>query len=277
MALRIDRETGAAIVNADSMQVYRDLRILTARPSEAEERLAPHLLFGEIDGAVNFSVGLYEARAREILATHLGPLVFVGGTGLYFRALTEGLSDIPPVPEEARARVRAGAEGRETAELHAELARLDPATAARLRPSDRQRVLRALEVFVATGRSLTAFQDRRSEPALKGGEWRGLFLAPDREALRRRIAARFAEMLAAGALDEVAKLAARGLDPALPVMRAHGAPHLMAHLRGEMSLDEAAALSVRDTRAYAKRQFTWARHQLPQFQWITPDGAAPSH
>jgi len=274
LALRYARETGAAVVNADSMQLYRDLRVLTARPSVAEERLAPHLLFGEIDGAVNFSVGLYESRAREILATHPGPLVFVGGTGLYFRALTEGLSDIPPVPEETRARVRAEAEGRETAALHAELARLDAAAAARLRPSDRQRVLRALEVFCATGRSLATFQDRRGEPALKAGQWRGLFLAPDREALKQRIAERFAAMLAAGALGEVARLAARRLAPALPVMRAHGVPHLMAHLRGEMSLDAAAALSVRDTSAYAKRQFTWARHQLPGFEWIAPEAAS---
>jgi tRNA dimethylallyltransferase len=274
LALRFARQTGAVIVNADSMQLYRDLRILTARPSEAEERLAPHLLFGEIDGAVNFSAGLYAARAREILSEHPGPLVFVGGTGLYFRALTQGLSDMPPVPEFVRERVRAEAEGRETAQLHAELARLDPASAARLRPSDRQRLLRALEVFAATGRSLTAFQGRRGDPALKGGEWRGLFLAPDREALKRRIAERFAAMLAAGALDEAAGLAARKLDPALPVMRAHGAPHLMAHLRGEMSLDDAAALSVRDTRAYAKRQFTWARHQLPGFEWVTPQAAS---
>jgi tRNA dimethylallyltransferase len=268
------REHGATLVNADSMQVYRDLRVLTARPSEEEERLAPHLLFGEIDGAENFSVGRYDARAREILARAEGPVVFVGGTGLYFRALTQGLSDLPVVPDEVRARVRTEAEGRETASLHAKLARLDPASAARLRASDRQRILRALEVFAASGRSLTQFQNQRREPALKPGEWRGLFLAPDREALKRRIAERFAAMLEAGALAEVALLAARGLDPALPVMRAHGAPHLMAHLNGEISLDEAAALGVRDTKAYAKRQFTWARHQLPDFVWTAPEDAA---
>ncbi len=255
------------------MQVYRDLRLLTARPPVEEERLAPHLLFGAIDGAENFSVGRYEARAREILARVAGRIVFVGGTGLYFRALTQGLSDIPPVPDEVRARIRENAVGRETHELHAELGGADPATAARLRPSDRQRTLRALEVFAATGRSLTEFQNNRGAPALRAGEWRGLYLAPDREALKRRIAERFAAMLAVGALAEVAALAARGLDPALPIMRAHGAPHLMAHLRGEMSLDEAAALGVRDTKAYARRQFTWARHQLPDFAWVTPDEA----
>ncbi len=256
------------------MQVYRDLRVLTARPTPEEERLAPHLLFGEIDGADNFSVGRYEARAREILAATPGPLVFVGGTGLYFRALTLGLSEIPAVPDAVRVAVREAAESRRTPDLHTELGRLDPAAAERLRPSDRQRILRALEVFAATGLSLTAFQNRRGAPALKTGEWRGVFLAPQREGLKRRIAARFSEMLAAGALDEAARLAARGLDPALPVMRAHGAPHLMAHLRGEMSLEAAAALGVRDTMAYAKRQFTWARHQLPDFQWLAPDEAA---
>jgi len=255
------------------MQVYRDLSVLTARPAPEEERLATHLLFGEIDGAVNFSVGRYEACAREIIAANSGPLVFVGGTGLYFRALTVGLSKIPPVPDEVRAQVREAAEGRETPDLHAELARLDPASAARLRPSDRQRILRALEVVRATGQSLTAFQTLRAAPALGPDEWRGLFLAPEREALKRRIANRFADMLAAGALAEVARLAERRLDPALPVMRAHGVPHLLAHLRGEMPLDEAAALGVRDTKAYAKRQFTWARHQLPAFAWITPEDA----
>jgi tRNA dimethylallyltransferase len=274
LALAYARARGAVVVNADSMQVYSDLRILTARPFAAEEREAPHLLFGEIDGAVNFSVGRYDARVREILATSPGRLVFVGGTGLYFRALTQGLSDIPAVPEVVRMRVRGEAEGRDTPQLHAELARLDPAAATRLRSSDRQRILRALEVFHATGSSLTAFQNRRGAPALAAGEWRALFLAPDREVLKRRIATRFASMLDAGALDEVARLAARGLDPALPVMRAHGAPHLMAHLRGEMTLDAAATLGVRDTIAYAKRQFTWARHQLPGFEWLAPEAAA---
>jgi tRNA dimethylallyltransferase len=270
VALALAQRFGATIVNADSMQVYRDLRVLTARPTEAEERLAPHRLFGAIDGAINFSVGLYEAAARKIIAETEGPLIFVGGTGLYFRALTEGLSDMPAVPEEVRARVRSAAEGRETPELHAELARADPAAAERLRPSDRQRLLRALEVFHATGRSLTSFQSRRAAPALQPGVWRGLFLAPDRDALRRRIETRFMAMLENGALDEVARLAARRLDPALPVMRAHGVPHLLAHLSGEISLEEAARLGVRDTKAYAKRQFTWARHQLPDFQWVTP-------
>ena len=273
-ALTLAQKFGATIVNADSMQVYADLSLLTARPTRAEEGQAPHRLFGEIDGAVNFSVGRWARRAREILAgVGEGPVVFVGGTGLYFRALTEGLSDMPAVPEAVRTRVRGEAEGRPTPDLHARLAAADPETAARLRPSDRQRILRALEVFFATGRPLAAFQGARGEPALEAGTWCGLFLAPDRDALYRRIDDRFDAMLAEGALDEVLALARRNLDPALPVMRAHGVPHLIAHLEGRLSLAEAAGRGKADTRHYAKRQFTWARHQLAGFEWVTPEAA----
>jgi tRNA dimethylallyltransferase len=272
-ALALARRFAGTIVNADSMQVYRDLRVLTARPDPEEESLAPHRLFGEVDGAENFSVGRWAAAAALILAETPAPMLFVGGTGLYFRALTQGLSDIPSVPDDVRAKVRAQAEF-ETAEgLHARLAAVDPETAGRLRPSDRQRLLRALEVQAATGCSLAAFQSARRPPPLRPGEWAGLFLSPDRAALNARIELRFANMLREGALDEVADLARRGLDPALPVMRAHGAPHLMAHLDGRLSLPEAAALGVRDTRQYAKRQFTWARHQMPDFRWVAPEEA----
>jgi tRNA dimethylallyltransferase len=276
-ALRLAERFGATIVNADSMQVYADLRILTARPTRAEEGQAPHRLFGEIDGAVNFSVGRWARRAQEILAeTGDSRIIFVGGTGLYFRGLTEGLSDMPPVPEAVRARVRAEAEGRPTPELHAELAAADPETAARLRPSDRQRTLRALEVFAATGRPFAAFQGARAAPALETHEWSGLFLAPDREALYARIDARFEAMIAEGALDEVERLAQRKLDPALPVMRAHGVPHLIAHLEGRLPLAEATERGKLDTRHYAKRQFTWARHQLAGFEWVAPEQAVES-
>jgi tRNA dimethylallyltransferase len=178
------------------------------------------------------------------------------------------------VPEDVRAAVRAEAEGQATPALHARLAAYDPLTAARLRPSDRQRVLRALEVVAATGRPLAAFHGAREAPALPAGAWTGLFLAPERAALNARIETRFDEMLRDGALDEVATLAARRLDPALPVMRAHGVPHLIAHLEGRLSLDEARAHAVSDTRRYAKRQFTWARHQMPDFAWVAPEEAA---
>jgi tRNA dimethylallyltransferase len=273
-ALALAQSFGSTIVNADSMQVYRDLKILTARPGPDEERLAPHRLFGAIDGAVNFSAGRWARAARQVLAEiGEGPIIFVGGTGLYFRALTEGLSDIPPVPEAVRAAVRSKAEGRATGELHNELQALDPETAARLTASDRQRILRALEVMASTGRPLASFLGARAKPALGPREWAGLYLAPDRADLGQRIDARFDAMLARGALDEVAALTRRRLDPALPVMRAHGVPHLADHLEGRLTLDEAAARSKLDTRHYAKRQFTWARHQLSGFKWVAPEEA----
>jgi tRNA dimethylallyltransferase len=273
-ALRLARAFGATIVNADSMQVYSDLRILTARPTAEEERQAPHRLFGEVDGSVNFSAGSWSRRAAKIV-TEIGdkPVIFVGGTGLYFRALTEGLSDMPSVPDAVRAQIREKAKGRPTADLHADLAALDPETAARLEASDRQRTLRALEVFAATGRPLASFQGARKRPALERDQWAGLFLDCDRETLYRRIDARFDAMLKEGALDEVERLAERRLDPALPVMRAVGVRHLAEHLGGRLSLAEAAERSKRDSRRYAKRQFTWARHQLAGFAWIEPEAA----
>jgi len=275
LALALAQQFGATIVNADSMQVYRDLRVLTARPTEAEQRLARHELFGAIDGAENFSAGRWLARVKEIMSagSPAAPILFVGGTGLYFRALTQGLSAIPQVPEAVREATRALAEGETSQALHNSLARLDPVTAERLRPGDRQRILRALEVFAATGSPLTSFHGAREAPLLAPDEWAGLFLAPEREALNLSIDRRFRAMLEAGALDEVATLSARGLDPALPVMRAHGVPHLIAHLNGALSLEAAAERAKIDTRRYAKRQFTWARHQMPEFAWVAPEDA----
>ena len=274
-ALALAERFGATIVNADSMQVYADLRILTARPTIEDERRAPHRLFGAIDGAVNYSAGRWARAAREILAG-LGqrPVIFVGGTGLYLRALIEGLSDIPPVPEAERARIRAEAEGRASPDLHAELKARDPESASRLNAGDRQRILRALEVLAATGRPIASFLGARAAPALGTHEWAGLYLAPDREALYRRIDARFDAMLAQDALGEAAALMKRGLDPALPVMRAHGVPHLIACLEGRITLTEAAERSKLDTRHYAKRQFTWARSQMTGFRWVAPEEAA---
>lgn len=277
LATALAQKTGGAVVNADSMQVYRDLRILTARPSPQDEASAEHRLYGHVDGAVNYSVGLWLADFERTLAELEGAgrlAVVVGGTGMYFKAATQGLSDIPRVPEAVRAQVRGEAEGVAPADLHARLAACDPQTAARLRPSDPQRILRALEVFAATGKPLAAFQGARAAPILPEGKWRGFFLAPERAAVRAAIDGRFVRMIEAGALDEVAALAARKLDPALPIMRAHGAPHLMAFLRGEISLEEAIVKGQADTRAYAKRQFTFARHQLPEFAWVAPEDAA---
>ncbi|MFC7396741.1 tRNA (adenosine(37)-N6)-dimethylallyltransferase MiaA [Chelatococcus sp. GCM10030263] len=276
LAIAVAQRMGGLIVNADSMQVYRDLRVITARPSLAEEALTPHLLYGHVDGAENYSVGRYLADATRILdeARAEGrPVIVTGGTGLYFKALTEGLSDIPPVPETVRQEVRAQAEGRETPHLFADLAVRDPASAARISPTDRQRILRALEVFAATGRSLTAFRGQRKPGPLAGAARSAFFLAPDRTELGRRIDARFTGMIDAGALDEVRALAARRLDPDLPVMRAHGVPWLIRHLAGNLALDAAIAEAQADTRRYAKRQFTFFRHQLTGFTWVTPEDA----
>jgi tRNA dimethylallyltransferase len=274
LALRLAERLGGAIINADSMQVYRDLRILTARPTREEEARVPHLLFGVVDGAVNFSVGQYLTAASEALdavrAAGRTP-IFAGGTGLYFKALLHGLSDIPAVPAAIRAQVREESVGLSPPELHARLAARDAQTAARLRPSDPQRILRALEVLAATGQSLASYQGTRVKPLLDEQTYLCLFIAPPRAALHAAIDQRFDQMLAAGALEEVDSLRERKLDPALPIMRAHGVPHLIAHLEGRMSLEEAALLGKRDTRAYVKRQFTFARHQFPEFLWIAPE------
>ena len=275
LAIRLAERLGGTVINADSMQVYADLRVITARPTPEEEQAAPHRLFGHVDAAVNYSVARWQADAAAALAAVRGegrvPIV-TGGTGLYFRALTQGLSDIPQVPEDVRAAVRAEAEGRAPEELHALLAAHDPETAARLRPSDPQRILRALEVFRATGQPLAHFQAKR-EAALLTEKFHAFFLEPDRDALRARIDARFDGMVASGAIEEVETLMRRNLDPALPAMRAHGVPWIIRALRGEMAMDEAIEGGKADTRRYAKRQHTWFRHQAPEFQWVSPENA----
>jgi tRNA dimethylallyltransferase len=276
LALRLAESLGGTLVNADSMQVYRDLAILTARPKPDEAARAPHLLFGHIDGAVNYSVGRYVGDVDAALEKLRGESrlpIFVGGTGLYFKALTQGLSDIPHVPKALRAEFRARAAGMTAAELYAELAACDPEMAAKLRPSDPQRILRALEVRAATGRSLASFQGTKRAPLLDIGSCIAIFVAPERAMLNAGIERRFDAMIEAGALAEVAALRARKLDLALPVMRALGVPHLLRHLEGEIDLDTAARFSKRDTRAYAKRQFTFARHQLAEFRWVAPEAA----
>jgi len=276
LAIEIARRTGGTVVNADSMQVYADLRVLSARPSEAEEGLAPHRLYGHVDGAVNYSAMRYAADVVTLLAElqQRGSLpILVGGTGLYFKAVTEGFSAMPPVPEDVRVAFRAHAEGRGTNALHAELTSCDPAMAERLRPSDRMRIMRALEVFRATGRSLASFQGEREPGPLGDVPTLRLFVHPEREAVKERIDRRFEAMMAEGALDEVAQLKQRGLDPLLPIMRAHGVPGLIAHLDGEITLDEAIRRGQADTRAYAKRQVTWFRHQMAGWEAVTPEAA----
>jgi tRNA dimethylallyltransferase len=275
LAIRLAQRLRGVVINADSMQVYRDLRVLTARPTPDEEALAPHRLYGHVDGAVNFSVGRYVGDAVRVLDEVGGSAlpIFVGGTGLYFKALTDGLSDMPNVPDDVRDAIRLASEGIDTPDLHRELAEKDPATASTLRPTDRLRIQRALEILAATGRPLVSFHGARQPGPLSGRRLAKLFLAPDRDDLRRRIDQRFDAMLESGALEEVKALGDRHLDPMLPAMRAHGVPGLLAHLRGEASLEEAIARGQGDTRRYAKRQFTWFRHQLPDWNWVAPDAA----
>ncbi|WP_146688157.1 tRNA (adenosine(37)-N6)-dimethylallyltransferase MiaA [Bradyrhizobium canariense] len=276
LALELAEKAGGVVINADSMQVYRDLRIITARPTREEEARVPHRLYGHVDAAVNFSAGswvndaataLAEARAQKHLP------IFVGGSGLYFKALTRGLSAVPPIPAEIRDDVRARLERNGVEALHAELRERDPVSAERLKPRDRTRIARALEVVEATGRSLTDWHREGLPPLLPPGEFSAVFLAPERDALYARIDARFDAMLAAGALEEVAALGARHLDPLLPAMKAHGVPALIRHLDGEITRQEAAEVGRSDTRHYAKRQFTWFRHQLPEFEWVKPEEA----
>jgi tRNA dimethylallyltransferase len=276
LALELAQRVNGVVINADSMQVYRDLRIITARPTNAEMAKARHRLYGHVDAAELYSAGRWlrdaereiaEARADGRLA------VVIGGTGLYFSALLRGLSAVPEVSAEVRAQIRELAVENDNAALHAMLAKRDTRTAGEIRVSDRQRILRALEVFEATGTGLADWRDEPGKPALKQDEYDAIFLQVDREVLGERIDARFDQMLAEGALDEVKKLNARNLDPRMPAMKAHGVPWLIKHLDGEMSLEEAAAQGKRDTRQYAKRQETWFRNQLPEFKWVEPGEA----
>lgn len=266
LAIEVARRLGGEVINADSMQVYRDLQVISARPTEEEMAGVPHHLFGHVDAATRFSTGEWLEAARAVikrLERQNKHAIFVGGTGLYLLALTQGLSDIPPVPDEIRAEVKAitdaeGAEG-----LRARLMPHDPDLAERLGTGDRQRLARAYEVWLATGRPLTDFQTERQPPVLQDGSWMGVALTPPRAALYKKIDRRFEGMLMQGAMAEARALVARGLDPELPAMKAHGMPWLAAFARGEMSAEEAAENAKRDTRRYAKRQFTWIGRQFP--------------
>ena len=277
LALELAEKLGGSIVNADSMQVYSHLRIITARPRPAEEARVPHYLYGHVDEAENYSVGRWcrdvGVAMAEIAAQGRVPIL-VGGTGLYFTALTSGLAAVPPIPADIRSAVR-GRLGRDgVAPLYAELIERDPVTAQRLMPNDRSRISRALEVMLATGRSLTDWHRDGLPPLLDAARAAKVFLTCERSELVARIEKRFAAMLTANALDEVRALAARQLDPALPAMKAHGVPWLIRHLKGEISLDEAAAGGVMDTRRYAKRQVTWFRNQMKDWPFAGPHEAS---
>jgi len=264
-ALALCERLGGVIINADSMQVYSNLRILSARPSVEDEARTPHTLYGFVPAEHAYSVGRWVEDVKLAIADAelQGRIpIITGGTGLYFKALLEGLSPIPEIPPEIRDHWRGKERSHSSQELHEILSERDPEMAGRLRPSDPQRVIRALEVLDATGRSLAQWQGVPGEPVLTDEQTLRFFVSPPREALYARIDARFDAMLEMGAMDEVSALAKLGLDPGLPVMRALGVMPLMQMHAGTMSREDAAMRTKTDTRRYAKRQITWAKSNM---------------
>jgi tRNA dimethylallyltransferase len=273
VAYELARTNAGMIINADALQVYRELRILTARPTPSEERAVPHRLYGTVSASRPYSVGLWLDAARTAIADAWSlnrmPIV-VGGTGLYFKALEQGLVRLPPIPPTTRQKWRHKLERQGPASLYEELMSLNRAEATRLRPSDGQRIVRALEILDATGKPLSAWHAESSAPgflatcrALK------LFLSPPREHLYKRIDRRFDEMVELGAMAEVQELLRQSLDPSLPAMKAIGVGELAAVAGGELALDEACRIAKRNIRRYAKRQLTWARRNMISWNWIS--------
>lgn len=272
LALELAAEFGGVIINADSMQVYAELRIITNRPTTEEVSRVSHLLYGFRSMREPYSAALWlqDVRAALLEVANIGRLpIIVGGTGLYFKALTEGLSEIPPIPEDVRAHYRTAAQATSAQALYAELERRDPQTASRLRSSDTQRIVRALEVLEATNRPLSEWQAQKPPPVLPLAQTYPILVSVDRAQLYRRCDLRVDKMLAEGAVEEANAIAVLGLDPALPAMRAVGLPPLVAHARGEMDLRAASELAKKDTRNYAKRQLTWNRSNF--ISWIPLD------
>lgn len=274
LALRIAAATGGTIVNADSMQVYGTLRVLTARPSPLEEAKAPHVLYGHVDPATAYSTGAWLRDVAAVIASgHGRPLIFVGGTGLYFEALTRGLSLMPDIPPAIRDRWRQRLAAEGAPHLHAVLRERDAEVAARLRVQDGQRIVRALEVLEASGRSILHWQEERAAPLVDADAAQRFVLAPPRPELSRNIAARLTSMLDQGAIEEVHALRAAGIDSQSPAMKAIGVPELGAWLDGAMSRDEAAEATIAATRRYAKRQETWMRNRFDE-GWERLESAA---
>ena len=268
-ALALAEKFGGAIINADSMQVYAELRVLTARPTQDDERRVPHFLYGHVPASERYSVGRYQKEAADALrqARERGLLpIFVGGTGVYFGVLDEGLSPIPPVPAAVRADVRRRFETMGRDAFFADLSERDEATAAKLRPSDTQRVLRAADVLEATGRPLSAWQDSRAESVLGDARVARFVMSPPREVLLERIDARLRAMPERDVLDEVR--AVSGLDPSLPAAKALGVPQFARHLAGECSYSDTLAEVQIATRQYGKRQLTWLRNRMKDWKWL---------
>ncbi len=271
-ALALAEALNGIVINADSMQVYREVRILSARPSDADMVRAPHLLYGHVGVHERYSVGRYQADAIAALAEARAQKrlpIFVGGTGLYFAALTDGLAEIPAVPADIRAKAWGRLNELGVAGLHAELSERDPQTAAGLRPTDPQRTLRAWEVFEATGRPLSYWQREAGTPVLKDLRLASFVLDLDRFELRERIKVRFLTMLLAGAKAEAVAL--KDLDPPLPAAKILGRRERAALESGEMNQEDAVTLAVTATRQFAKRQVTWFRHRMADWNWLQVD------
>lgn len=272
LAISLARKHGGEIINADAMQCYRDLDVLTARPDAEELAAAPHHLFGHVDAAIRHSAGAWvkEAAAKIAELNAAGKIaIVVGGTGLYLMALTDGLSDVPPIAEAFRNKARAMIEA-DPAGAWAHLTAHDPHAGARIDPNDRQRIARALEVLFATGKPLSSFHGQGA-PVLHPDAWVGVALTPPREALYDRINARVDLMMRNGALEEARRLWLRRLDSSLPAMRAHGMPGFVDYFEGRATLESALDRCKRDTRRYAKRQMTWIAHQFTLWPRIPAD------
>jgi tRNA dimethylallyltransferase len=277
-ALTLAERIGGVIVNADSMQVYAEPRILTARPSDEDMRAVSHLLYGHVSVREHYSVGRYQTDAASAFAQARKMKripIFTGGTGMYFGALTEGIAEIPAVPDEVRQRAAARRAELGAEKFFAELEARDPDSGAKLRASDTQRTLRAYEVLEATGKPLSYWQTHTGEPMLQNMKLAKFVVSPARAELHRRIDARFEAMIVAGAMEEVAILA--DLDPALPSAKLLGRRELLAARAGEISVAEAMTLAQAATRQYAKRQLTWLRNRMTDWTWATELGAISSN
>ena len=272
VALELAQRIGGVVINADALQLYADLRILTARPSAEEEALAPHRLYGVADAADGWSVGRWLEAAKAVLAEAKAEgraAIVVGGTGLYFHALTRGLAEVPPISAAAREEAEARFDREGEAAFRIALAERDPAAVRRIFPGDRQRLVRAYEVLLATGKPLSDWQSD-TKPSLAPQDWSAVVLEPARDALYARCDRRLEAMLDQGVLVEVEALMARRLNPALPAMKATGLRELAGCLRGEWSREVALEAAQRETRRYAKRQLTWLRNQAPDWPRLVP-------
>ena len=272
LAIETARALGGTIINTDAMQVYDVLSVVTARPTATDMDRAPHRLYGTISPAVRFSTGAWFEAVKALIQElpETAPLIFVGGTGLYFEALTNGVAEVPAIPDAITREVEAEIEGLDALNRGRLIAERDPEMAGRLKAPDPQRVIRALAVLKATGRSLASFQDAEQKGLLDEFSLERIVLNPDRDVLRARIERRFEAMFESGAVEEVEALLALDLDPSLPGMKAIGVPEISAWLDGKLSREEAIELATIATRQYAKRQRTWFRNRMSDWQWIDP-------